>query len=705
MALLGTDSSGEGIAVIGWNRCWQQAAVSQPWEGGIVRSRLWALILRELPFPFRELGTEIIRTLTWIDSTAARLWIGFTRSPAWYVVTLMGTFAFLLTGLLFSSFVATHDPTLKQLVKRGQKLAPATRETLEEAGDWAAQDKWRLAHFFVEHRPPRRFNNPRIDSSMLDDFAPTAAPRRFNSRRPAPRYEPQESLANLILPETEVQLDLGRPKVAEEPKRLVYGQYVREVGSDFSIRPVANYRSRESRLLVQAEWSFAAECDSQPVPRPTRRIIPVPEPEFDELPAVTERPDLSFQMSMLREFLPATGEFPARSRLASVTAHSEFPPFPQKRRSPFDPDAAPWAQTTRQSEPQRPSEAYVDRTANDFDSIPPNIDLERALHANTAPSFAEVALRLELKAPESTVTGRVTQSSVVIHNDGLREIPIVTVREPLAHLDTVTDAIPPARVHQLDNSLERSIEHLEAGQHQRLELVWRPDSEGIRRHSALVTVHTLVGATTEIVAPEITAPMPSVAPEQIPERDPEPTFDPEPIAEPEPVPVPKTRPEISLDVQNEPSAKIDDLVEIAITVRNTGDVPLHDVRVRALLPGQLKHPQGSEVEYTIRAIPVSGSQKAVLRTVADSSGKAICRFEVTAAEPTEAKSKAVVEVAAQPAPLPIAKTEPRKAPATPITIPKRPGPAPTSAPAKPAGNCCCQSQPAMMLDYDPWYGP
>jgi hypothetical protein len=668
-----------------------------------VRSRLWALILRELPFPFRELGTEIVRTLTWIDATAARIWLGFVRSPAWYVVTLMGTAAFVLTGLLFSTFVATHDPTLKHLVNRSQKLAPATRETLEEAGDWAAQDKWRLAHFFVEHRPPRRYTNPQIDSSMLDDFAPAAAPRRPNSRRPVPRYEPQESFAQVVLPETEVQLDLGRPKVAEEPKRLVYGQYVREVGADNPVRPIANYRSRESRLLVQAEWSFAAECDSLPMPRPTRRIIPVPEPDWDELPAVTEHPDLSFHMSMLREFLPVTGEFPARSRLASVTAHSEFPTFPQKHRSPFDADSSPWTRATNHSEPHQPSEAYVDRISNEFDSLPPNIDLERALHANTAPSFAEVALRLELQAPESTVTGRVTQSSVIVHNDGLREIPIVIVHEPLAHLSTVTDAIPPARVHQLDNSLERSIEHLEAGQHQRLELVWRPDSEGVRRHSAFVTVHTLVGATTEIVAPEIVDPMPSVMPEELPVREPEPTFEPEPVAEPESVPIPETRPEVSLDVHNEPKAIVDDLVEIGITVRNTGDVPLHDVCVRAHLPEQLKHRQGTEVEYTIRSLAVNGTQKAVLRVVADSAGKAVCRIEVTAAEPTEAKQKTVVDVVAKTAPMPIAKTEPRKTPPIPITIPKRPGPAPS--PAKPAGNCCCQSQPAMMTDYDPWYGP
>jgi uncharacterized repeat protein (TIGR01451 family) len=352
-------------------------------------------------------------------------------------------------------------------------------------------------------------------------------------------------------------------------------------------------------------------------------MIPVPDPQWDNLPPVPDiaddrHPDLSFKMSMLREFMPPIGEFPPRSKLASVTARSEFPDsLPTREQSPFLADASPWNRTTNHGLPQRHSEPYIDRVANDIDAATPTIDLERALHVDSAPSFTEVALRLEMKAPESTVAGRSTTSSVIVQNDGLREIPVVTVREPLTGLETVTDAIPPARIHQLDNSLERGIEHLESGKHQRLELVWRPDSEGVRTHVALIHVHSLVGATTEIVAPEVEQPMPSVAPEPIPQ---EPVFEPEPAPEPEPVPIPETRPEISFDVQNRPNASIDDIVEIGVVVRNTGDVPLHDVRVKADLPEQLKHPQGTQVEYTVRALTVGGVVKAVLRVVADSNG-------------------------------------------------------------------------------------
>ena len=101
---------------------------SQPWEGFNVRSRLWALILRELPFPFRDIGMEIARLIRWVDQTAARFWIGLSRSPAWYLVTATGVLAFLLTGLLFFNYVATHDPTLKEIATRRGKVIPTTRE-------------------------------------------------------------------------------------------------------------------------------------------------------------------------------------------------------------------------------------------------------------------------------------------------------------------------------------------------------------------------------------------------------------------------------------------------------------------------------------------------------------------------------------------------------------------------------------------------
>lgn len=621
---------------------------------------------------------EVVRLFTWLDRTAAQIWLGFVKFPAWYIVSAAGTLAFLLTALLFMTYVSSHDPTLGELANRSQPAAHATREKLEEAGDWAAQDKWRVAHMFVPHRPSKHLPSGRLKTPVVDDpvYASTAQPSMRGRQMP---------YGSITLPETEVQLDLMAPRIAEQPKRLVYGQLVREAGSDFRrVRPVANYRTRDSRLLVQAEWAVGSDCDSEIVRHPKRRIIPVPDPQWDELPVPEDdrHPDLSFTMLMLREFLPATDQFPARSRLVSVSAKSEFPAsLASTRANPFG-DESHWHRTAiGRSVPERRDESYADRVGIDED-LPPIEELEPKL--NSIPSFAEIALRLELHTPDSTSVGRVNKSSLVLRNEGLREIPLIMVRESLAGLETVTDAIPAARVAQFENSLDRQVHRLEPGKKERLELVWRPDSEGKRTHSALVSVKASVAATTEIVPAVGEQPMPSVAPEPL-EQDP--PLEPLPFREPDPIPEP--HPGLSMDVQNQPRAMVDEMVEIAITVRNTGDVPLHNVQVVVELPEHLKHRRGAEVEYAIAELPVRGSERAVLRVVAHSSGQAVCKLHVTAAEPAEAKSRAVVEVQTRPA-----RHQPKIAKTAPAA--KQPTPAPT-----PPRNCCCQP----VASFGPWFEP
>src|SRR5688572_10372296 len=122
-------------------------------EGDSVRSRLWSLILRELPFPFREIGLEVARLVSWCDKAAARLLTGLRQSPAWSLVIVTGVTVVFMTGLLFFSFFASHDPTLGELAAEGSSYARASRASLEAAGDWSAQDRWRVAHMFVDHRP------------------------------------------------------------------------------------------------------------------------------------------------------------------------------------------------------------------------------------------------------------------------------------------------------------------------------------------------------------------------------------------------------------------------------------------------------------------------------------------------------------------------------------------------------------------------
>ena len=96
--------------------------LAQPTEGDSVRSRLWSLILNELPFPFRQIGMEIAQLLGWLDQTSTRVWVGLHRSPGWYCVTVAGCVTLMLTALLFFPFIVSHDPTLGELANEGASM-------------------------------------------------------------------------------------------------------------------------------------------------------------------------------------------------------------------------------------------------------------------------------------------------------------------------------------------------------------------------------------------------------------------------------------------------------------------------------------------------------------------------------------------------------------------------------------------------------
>ena len=671
-----------------------------PMEGDSVRSRLWSLILRELPFPFRQIGMEIAHVLRWLDHTAARIWMGLHHSPGWYVVTLAGSLTLMLTLLLFFPYIASHDPALSELGIDGRSAARVTRASLEATGDWSAQDRWRVAHMFVDHRPPRRRAAVRLDSRLVDEpvsqvFHSTRrrfADRRIGSKQSWPRAMTVVPAASAKKSEPEVRLELTIPGRAAQTPRLVYGKLVREPGADFDpVRTSSNFRPRDPRLLVQAEWSFDSGCNDgyEPPRRPlARRVIPVPDPQWDEprtVPAarVDRHPDLSFQMELLREYLPSVGEFPPRSRSTSVAAHSEFPPsLDHARRTPhFASHSDRWIRSTSHAEHRPLPEAYISR-AHLHAEGPETVGFSEADDEDPSlTSFAEVALRLELYAPETAMAGRLNESSLLVHNEGTTPVSLVRVRESLAELQTVTDANPAARINH--DALERDIHRLPPGRDRRLGVTWLPDAEGSRIHRAAVTMHAAVGVTTNIVAPE---------PAHI--------VEPMSLTEPEPIskPAPEHHPAVTCEVKHVDRVTVDEIVELEILVKNTGDTALSDVRILVEVPSELKHRQGVEVEYEVGSLARKGSHKAVLRLMAQTPGQAVSRIHVITHETAESKARAPITVVAKPVSrsTPRAPETPRPAPAFKPTA--KPIPIPTS------GSCCCPGHPVASI-WEPWSIP
>ena len=679
-------------------------------EGDSVRSRLWSLILRELPFPFRQIGLEFAHVLRWLDHTAARVWMGLHQSPGWYFVTTAGSLTLMLTMLLFFPYIASHDPTLSELAIDGRSAARVTRASLEATGDWSAQDRWRVAHLFVDHRPPRRRPVVRLDSRLVEE--PTeqvarstrsrATGHRAGANQPWPREVVVVPVVHTKKLDPEVRLELKSPDRAAQTPRLVYDRLVRDPGAEFDpVHTSSYYRPRDKRLLVQAEWSFDSDCntDYEPPRRPlARRVIPVPEPQWDEPRAAPEprnerHPDLSFEMELLREYLPNVGEFPPKSRSTSVAAHSEFPQsVDHVRRTPHRAGHIDhWIRSTSQAEHRPLPEAYISRVHLHAEG-PETVGFSEADDEDqNLTSFAEVALRLELYAPTTAMAGRLHESSLLIHNEGPTPVSLVRVRESLAELQTVTDANPAARINH--DALERDLHGLPPGREKRLGVTWLPDAEGSRTHRAAVTMHAAVGVTTNIVAPE-----PAAVIEPMTRIEPEPT--PEPAPEPVSKPVPKHHPAITCEVKHVDRVTVDDIVELEIVVKNAGDTALSDVRILVQVPAELKHRQGAEVEYEVGNLARRGSHKAVLRLLALTSGQAVNRIHVVTHESAESKARAPITVVAKPVSRPTPRTpevpRPKPAPAPKPTA--KPIPIPTS------GSCCCPGQPVASL-WEPWSIP
>ena len=666
-------------------------------EGDSVRSRLWSLILRELPFPFRQIGLEIAHVLRWLDHTAARVWMGLHQSPGWYVVTMAGSLTLMLSMLLFVPYIASHDPTLSELAINGRSAARVTRASLEATGDWSAQDRWRVAHLFVDHRPPRRRPAVRLDSRLIEESlvedsrssSSRTTGRRIGNTQPLSRDLAAVPVVHTKKLDPEVRLELKTPGRAAQTPRLIYDKLVREPGADFDpVRMSSVYRPRDTRLLVQAEWSLDSDCNNgyEPPRQPlARRAIPVPEPQWDEsrtvpAPRVERHPDLSFEMELLREYLPSVGEFPSKSRSTSVVAHSEFShSSDHRRRTPhLASHSDHWLRSTSHAEHRPLPEAYISRVQHHAEGSEAVGFSEADDEDPNLTSFAEVALRLELYAPHTAMAGRQHESSLLIHNEGPTPVSLVRVRESLAELQTVTDANPPARINH--DALEREVHSLPPGRDRRLGVTWLPDAEGSRIHRAAVTMHAAVGVTTNVIA-----------------LDPEPAAVVEPMThiEPEPMPEPaiKRHPAIACEVKHLDRVTVDEVVELEIIVKNTGDTALSDVRILVEVPAELKHRQGADVEYEVGNLARRGTHKAVLRLLAQAPGQAVNRIHVVTHESAESKARAPITV--------VAKSVSRTTPRTP-EVP-RPTPAPAPKPtAKPlafptSGSCCCPGQPVAFL--------
>ena len=653
-------------------------------EGNTVQSRSWKYLTRILPTPVRWISMEFVRFLHWVDQFIGYSIASVRSAPAWFFVTGTGIFCVGLTVALFISLA--EQKSKGKLANRSKQSATAKlgREQLERSHDWSTEDRWRVAHLFVPHKPVQGPKNIQIDSRLNATVA--------NARESGNGFSSWKSWstdASSAERDFDVRLDLSRPNRAEQDYRVVRSS-IRDTERR-SARPAAQIQRRDPRLLVQAAWAFGAECNQYNyVGRPTRRRIPVTEPqpipEAPKQPIPKSRPDLSFDLTMIRQTLTA-GMFPPGSHIVSQSKRTEFPDDLRNRIAFSSFPESIWElfhHRDRHSEQNvKPYEGIgIHDPQGELISDSDDGDL-------TLPAASEVELRVELQAPRSVAAGHLNHSRLRISNEGMETLPKIEVHDLISHLKTVVAARPDALIDATIDTLSgmhsrnlyREIRGLVPKDEHEFDLSWISTTADRQYHRVRVVTHAAVATLTEVVAPATDQPMQSIPPETPPEK----------LAE--------KRPALACDIQYIEQAYIGENVDLQIAVRNTGDTDLHDVKVRVEIPDQFSHDEGKSVVISAGTIAVGGRSDQILKMSAIQIGDVANELRVAAAEHIVAKGKAKIAVVERPKDTPPAPEQAK--PVTPKPIAK---PAAPAAPAAVQSINSCSCQP--VFGYQPWFwGP
>lgn len=622
-------------------------------EGDTVQSRPWFNLYRIFPTPLRWMGRELLRLLIWLDHGAGRLALQLRKSPAWSFVCLVGTITIGLTVLLFISVIEqTSSPHPSKTARHHTVLLG--REHLERNHEWSAEDHWRVAHFFVPHKPIERFKNIKIDSRLFPHDAADA-------RAGTSPYSDGSSLAQTSkgTKEMDVRLEMRRPRKAAQGKRLVAESVIHGATSDGQL-PSTRTRYRGPRLLVQAAWEFGSDCTpddyvSMPVrrPSPSRRIVPepIPERETPPQPISAGTPDVSLEWSMTRHF-QSVGAFPHGSHLVTQSDRSVFLFDDANRRNEQTSFGEQyWRQARgRHEQPAGEQNDYVG--LGDYQSVQGMLSASEEFDPDL-PSATEINLLVQLQVSDSADDDRVQRSKMIIRNTGRNPVPQIEVQDLVDSPNSVIAARPEATVENVIDTesqatgklLHREIQGLLPDDSRELDLSWIPVRSGQQFHRSRIFAEATVSHMTEVRAPETSQQMPSIPPEA-------------PPAVETPDETPPEHPQVACDLNYPETAYVGDAIELYLTVRNRGDVELHNVQVRIHLPAQLSHPDGREFVFKAGSLQPNAREQTVVKLSALQSGDAVNGLKVTAGEHIQAKGQATIKVLDRPSTTAPAKPKP-----------------------------------------------
>jgi len=566
------------------------------------RTRVW----RELPFSARRAILSTLRTVDQIDEWLAEAWKSFQESPAWLLVATAGMFGLVLTVLLLfappqpapAKSVRTVPPREHSLARTPPRKNPGELDSRIEIAERPATPRSYPAEFlFVEgdHDRSRRSTTPAL-------------------RQPQPAELSGAALPGEVPPPSSTKPRTDDVVPWDEP-------------------PLVRRRSAPSNVLVDEET-------------PARE---------------SARPDVQPLVTFWRHATATASP----SDITLLRVQAVPPEVLSRAQDPLAGRADGWTVAAARASPavELPVR-YAGEPVDDSDTVVgAGASLEDPWDVvQDWPTQTEVAVRLELRAPEAVRLAHPQRSELVIRNLGSETVRRVQVREQLTGLDVVTQAFPGGVVR--GDVLERELRRLRPRRERTLELDWWPTSAAARYHAAQVLIEAAVAASVDVRA-AVTEPadQPHSSRDAAPsgesrERLPAVEAAPEPgpgeselpAAEPE-VRV-RPRPEVQVSVRGTRTVRRSEVAEVVIEVRNTGNVPLHDVRIWADVPPALVHRHGPQLEYEAGSLAPGESHVTVLRVLAGQAGLAVAGLRVISAEQAEAETEVRLTVLDQNAAAP-----------------------------------------------------
>jgi len=362
---------------------------------------------------------------------------------------------------------------------------------------------------------------------------------------------------------------------------------------------------------------------TEPEPLPEPEYVPEPDPAFglaedsandeeeslplqpilqvgnDSAPAELARPD---EAEPLDPGLPAFDE-----EQPIQETGGELPAFPETD----EPSLQPQEQSPETLSQQPDAEPIDSPEASEQDYLTG----EATIHQRAPRGSQRPQLQIEKRAPNNAVLGQPLVYEIVVRNHGQAAAHQVVVQDRIPAGSRLSGTIP--RAELLDKKLNWKLGTIEPGQEQIIKVRVVPTKEGEIGSIATVNFVAEVAAQTMITAPKI-----------------------------------------DFELLGPPQARLGEPVVFSFRVANNGSGNASGVVIRNLLPPELKHSGGNDLEYEVGDLPAGKSLDVKLTLTAARLGNAVNRAILSAAGGLSTESTAPIEIVGSK--LKITRTGPKK---------------------------------------------